>query len=86
MFAKASIATGDSHEVLVAPESAIYQIDGRRVVFVAARNDGFEVRSVQLGSSGDGSVEVLSGLRAGEVVVEKGGLTLKSLIANKAAD
>jgi cobalt-zinc-cadmium efflux system membrane fusion protein len=86
MFAKASIATGDSHEVLVAPESAIYQIDGRRVVFVAARNDGFEVRSVQLGGSGNGSVEVLSGLRAGEVVVEKGGLTLKSLIANKAAD
>jgi membrane fusion protein, heavy metal efflux system len=86
MFAKASIAAGNSREVLVVPESAIYQIDGRRVVFVSAGDNGFEVRSVQLGSSGDGTVEVLSGLRQGEIVVEKGGLTLKSLIANKAAD
>jgi cobalt-zinc-cadmium efflux system membrane fusion protein len=86
MFAKASIATGNPREVLVAPESAVYQVEGRRVVFVAAGNKGFEVRSVQLGGSGDGTVEILSGLRQGEVVVEKGGLMLKSLIANKAAD
>lgn len=86
MFAKASIAAANSREVLVVPESAIYQIDGRPVVFVAAGNDGFEVRRVQLGSQGDGTIEVLSGLGQGEVVVEKGGLTLKSLIANKAAD
>ena len=86
MFAKASIAAANSREVLVVPESAIYQIDGRRVVFVSAGDNGFEVRSVQLGSTGDGTVEVLSGLRQGEIVVEKGGLTLKSLIANKAAD
>jgi cobalt-zinc-cadmium efflux system membrane fusion protein len=86
MFAKASIAAGNSREVLVVPESAIYQIDGRRVVFVSAGDHGFEVRSVQLGSAGDGTVEVLSGLREGEIVVEKGGLTLKSLIANKAAN
>jgi len=86
MFAKASIAVGNSREVLLVPESAIYQIDGRRVVFVSAGDHGFEVRSVQLGSAGDGTVEVLSGLREGEIVVEKGGLTLKSLIANKAAN
>ena len=86
MFAKATIAADTSRQVLVAPESAIYQIDGRSVVFVAAGNNGFEVRSVQVGSRGDGTVEVLSGLREGEAVVEKGGLALKSLIANKAAD
>ena len=86
MFAKASIAAGNSREVLIVPESAIYQIDGHPGVFVAAENNGFEVRSVQLGSRGDSTAEVLSGLRQGEVVVEKGGLTLKSLIANKAAD
>jgi membrane fusion protein, heavy metal efflux system len=86
MFAKASIAAGNSREVLTAPESAIYQIDGRPVVFVAAGTNSFEVRPVRLGSRGGGAVEVLSGLRQGEVVVEKGGLALKSLIANKAAD
>jgi multidrug efflux pump subunit AcrA (membrane-fusion protein) len=86
MFAKASIAAGNSHEVLVAPESAIYQVDGRPVVFVPVGNDGFEVRTVKLGSSGDGTVEILSGLAPDAVVVAIGGLALKSLIANKATD
>jgi cobalt-zinc-cadmium efflux system membrane fusion protein len=86
MFAKASIAAGNSRDVLVTPESAIYQIDGRQVVFVAAGNDGFEVRPVQVGSRGDGTVEILAGLQPGDVVVAKGGLALKSLIANQAAD
>jgi membrane fusion protein, heavy metal efflux system len=86
MFAKASIAAGHSRDALVAPESAIYQVDGRSVVFVSAGNDGFEVRPVQLGGRGDGTVEILAGLRAGDVVVAKGGLALKSLIANQAAD
>lgn len=86
MFAKASIAAGNSREVLAAPESAIYQIDGHSAVFVAAGNDGFEVRPVRVGNRGGGTVEILSGLKQGELVVEKGGLALKSLIANKAAD
>jgi cobalt-zinc-cadmium efflux system membrane fusion protein len=86
MFAKASIAAASSRDVLVAPESAIYQVDGQSVVFVAVGSDGFEVRPVQLGSRGDGSVEVLAGLGSGDLVVAKGGLALKSLIANQAAE
>ena len=84
MFARASISAGDAREVLAAPESAIYQIDGHSAVFVAAGNNGFEVRPVRLGTRGKGTVEIVSGLKQGEVVVEKGGLALKSLIANKA--
>jgi len=86
MFAKASIAATGSREVLAAPESAVYQVDGAQVVFVATGNKGYEVRPVRLGSRGDGSVEIVSGLREGEIVVKKGGLALKSLIANKAAN
>jgi cobalt-zinc-cadmium efflux system membrane fusion protein len=86
MFARAVISVGDSPEVLAAPESAIYEIDGHSVVFVAAGNNGFEVRPVRARHRGGGTVEILSGLKQGELVVAKGGLTLKSLIANKAAD
>jgi membrane fusion protein, heavy metal efflux system len=86
MFAKALIAAGNSREVLVAPESAIYQVRGRSTVFVAAGDDEFEVRPVQLGSRGDDAVEILAGLEPGDVVVARGGLALKSLIANQAAD
>jgi hypothetical protein len=85
MFAKAAIGAGTSRPVLLAPESAIYQIDDHEVVFLAGGKNGFEVRAVQLDSRGDGTVEVLSGVSEGELVVEKGGLALKSLIANKAA-
>ena len=85
MFAKASIAAGNSRDVLVTPESAIYQVDGRSVVFVPTGSDGFEVRPVLLGGRGDGTVEILAGLGPSDVVVAKGGLALKSLIANQAA-
>jgi multidrug efflux pump subunit AcrA (membrane-fusion protein) len=84
MFATASISAGDSRAVLAVPESAIYQIDGHSAVFAAAANNGFEVRPVRLGSRGGDMVEIISGLKQGELVVEKGGLALKALIANKA--
>jgi cobalt-zinc-cadmium efflux system membrane fusion protein len=84
MFAKVAIAAGHSREVVVAPESAIYQIDGHAIVFVPAGEDEFEARTVKLGDSGDGDVEIRAGLAPGDKVVAKGGLALKSLIANKA--
>jgi membrane fusion protein, heavy metal efflux system len=86
MFAHATVAAGSSRVVLVAPESAIYEVEGRPVVFVAAGQDEFAVRPVKLGSHGDGTVEILSGLKQDDLVVAKGGLALKTLVANKAAD
>ena len=86
MFAHASIETGSTREVVVAPESAIYEVDGKMVVFVPSGAGGYSVRSVKLGSRGDQTVEILTGLKEGDRVVAKGGLALKSLIANKAAD
>jgi cobalt-zinc-cadmium efflux system membrane fusion protein len=83
MFAHAAIDAGSSREVLVAPDSAIYEIDGQKVAFVAAGPNNFRVCRVNLGSADDGTVEVLSGLRKGDQVVSKGGLTLKSLLANQ---
>jgi multidrug efflux pump subunit AcrA (membrane-fusion protein) len=70
----------------VAPESAIYEVEGRPVVFVAAGQNDFGIRPVKLGSRGDGTVEILSGLKQDDLIVAKGGLALKTLVANKAAD
>lgn len=86
MFAKAAIAARNSREVVVAPESAIYRVNGHPVVFRAAGNDGFEVRPVELGRRGNGEVEIVAGLEAGDRVVAKVGLELKSLISNSAAN
>jgi membrane fusion protein, heavy metal efflux system len=86
MFARAAIDTNDAREVVVAPESAIYEVDGKEVVFVPAGEGKFNVRPVKLGSRGDETVEIIAGLKQGDQVVAKGGLALKSLIVNKAAD
>jgi membrane fusion protein, heavy metal efflux system len=86
MFARAAINTDSAQEVVVAPESAIYEVDGKPVVFVPSGDGGYSVRQVKLGSRGNETVEILAGLKQGDEVVAKGGLVLKSLITNKAAD
>ncbi len=85
MFAHATMDAGcDGREVLVAPESAIYQADSRQVAFVAAGGNRFQVREVVLGRTTTGAVEVVSGLHAGEQVVTQGGVTLKAMLLNGA--
>ncbi|HVA40300.1 MAG TPA: efflux RND transporter periplasmic adaptor subunit [Candidatus Binataceae bacterium] len=86
MFAHAEIeASREGREVLVAPDAAIYQVGKRKIVFVAAGDNRFQVREVVLGRPDKGAVEVLSGLREGEQVVTQGGVTLKAMLLNAAA-
>ena len=83
MFAHAEIeASQEGREVLVAPDAAIYQVGKRKIVFVAAGGNRFEVREVVLGRPDNGAVEVLSGLREGDQVVTQGGVTLKAMLLN----
>jgi len=86
MFARTTIDTGSARGVIVAPETAIYEVDGKDVVFVPDGDGRFSVRPVTLGRRGNVTVEITAGLKQGDQVVAKGGLALKSLIANKAAD
>jgi CheY-like chemotaxis protein len=68
-------------DALMIPSSAVQRIGERTVVFVPSDDAGkFEVRDVELGDEADGSRVVVTGLRAGERVVSKGGLALKSLL------
>lgn len=85
MFARAAIDGGRAgREVLVAPEAAIYQTGSRKIAFVAAGSDRFQVREVVLGDTEVGAVEIVSGLHAGEQVVTQGGVTLKAMLLNGA--
>jgi cobalt-zinc-cadmium efflux system membrane fusion protein len=86
MFARAAIDADGAREVVVAPESAVYEIDGKAVVFVPAGDGRFSVQPVTLGGRGNETVEITAGLKPGDEVVAKGGLALKSLIVNSAAD
>ncbi len=83
MFAHAEIeASREGRAVLVAPDAAIYQVGKRKIVFVAAGGNRFEVREVVLGRPDKDAVEVLSGLREGDQVATQGGVTLKAMLLN----
>lgn len=78
MYATAEILLGSSEPALFIPQEAVQELDGQPSVFVRTAPDRFAPRPVQIGRSLDGSVEVLRGLRPGEVVVIRGGYVLKS--------
>ena len=59
------------------PFSAVQTVDGRKAVFVRTK-DGFETRNVTLGGQDGPTVEVLSGLAAGETVAATNTFPLKA--------
>jgi cobalt-zinc-cadmium efflux system membrane fusion protein len=87
MFARVEIAGGGpGKEVVAVPPSAIYEIDGAKVVFVPAGAQSFRMEPVKIGRKGDDGVEIVSGLHEGQQVVIAGGLVLKSLFVNQGGD
>lgn len=86
MYAVTRIASTVGRRVLVVPKSALQDIDGRTVVFVARDGRTFEKREVQTGYQAGELVEVLSGARPGERVVTAGSFLLKSELQKSGMD
>ncbi|MFO0661468.1 MAG: efflux RND transporter periplasmic adaptor subunit [Polyangiaceae bacterium] len=83
LFGAALVALPGEHGEearLVIPRDAVTEIGGKQVVFVRQPDDDFEMHPVVLGQSAPGLVEVISGLRDGELVVSEGVFSLKSLV------
>jgi cobalt-zinc-cadmium efflux system membrane fusion protein len=78
MFASVSLGEGEPRATVVVPLDAVQTLDSRQVVFVEQAAGRFVPRTVELGSSADGQVEVRSGVAAGDRVVAKGSFVLKS--------
>lgn len=73
MFATAIITAQLTDNALLVPREAILDTGTRQVVFVSLDKGHFEPRKIKTGiASNDGSVQVLSGLAAGETVVTSG--------------
>lgn len=79
MFATVELAlAADAPPVLAVPEDAVQDLDGKKVVFVAENETEFAARQVQPGRSASGMVEIVSGLKEGELYAVKGSFILKS--------
>ena len=87
MFATATIeGTSGSRKVLTAPASSVFDVDGRKSVFVQVAPGSYQVRYVVLGERGQNDIEIVSGVNEGEQVVMRGGLVLKSMLMNASND
>ncbi len=70
MYARAEfISSGGKGKALTVPDSAVLDTGTRQLVLIERGEGRFEPRPVKLGMHGDGYIEVLDGVKAGENVV-----------------
>ncbi|MCB1483632.1 MAG: efflux RND transporter periplasmic adaptor subunit [Hyphomicrobiaceae bacterium] len=74
-FARATIETGRSHGIAVAPSSIMFDPSGTYVQIVV--DDKVARRDIKTGLVASGLVEVTSGLSEGDVIVERSGTFLR---------
>jgi cobalt-zinc-cadmium efflux system membrane fusion protein len=84
-FVGANIPVDRRAVPLLLPRNAIQTIDGKLVAFVQVP-DGFEARAVQAGAMTEEAVEVIGGLKPGEVVAVLNTFVLKSDLGKAKAD
>lgn len=76
-FVSAKVLVREVAAAVAVPIAAVQRLGDEEVVFVA-HGDAFEPRPVELGARDDASVEVLSGLAAGERFAASGTFILKA--------
>ncbi len=86
MFATYVIRTGDPVNAVAVPlDGVAREGDGTMSVWVTTDRHTFDKRTVQLGLQQDGLDQIVSGLKAGEIVVTKGAIFLSNM-ANASSD
>jgi membrane fusion protein, heavy metal efflux system len=81
MFATVRLLRSSSQGLLI-PASSIDREGQKAYLFVGTGNNRFERREVALGRTVDDSVEVVSGLTAGAVIVSEGSVLLRAATQN----
>ena len=83
MLAAVQFPTSLKRAALSVPIDAVQTVDEKPVVFVRISPSRFSVRQVEPGSSSDGRIEIVRGLKEGEPVVSKGAFAVKSVLLGK---
>lgn len=73
MLVRLDIGTGQDHETLAVPESAVFLEENKNIVYTQVGGESFVRRIVTTGIQDRGWVEILDGLQEGERVVARGG-------------
>lgn len=83
-FVTADVAVGETRAKLAVPNTSLHKIKGETIVFVRTP-DGFEAREVTLGEDDGQSVEITSGLEAGDEIATANTFLLKADIGKSEA-
>jgi len=86
MYVTAMLGASTPRRVLVVPSRAVQAMEGETVVFVRTGADQYTRRSVTAGPEIDGEVEIVSGLKEGDVVATAGAFLLKSQLLKPATE
>lgn len=82
LFISGKIAASEADVPVLVPKTALQTFEGKTVVFVETA-EGFEPRPVVTGREDEKSVEIVSGLAAGERYVSKGSFTIKAQLSKE---
>jgi membrane fusion protein, heavy metal efflux system len=78
MFARAEISLANAKPTVMVPSPAVQRAKGVAIVFVRLAPDQYEARRVKLGLTQGELVEVVEGVKPGEVVATRGSFLLKT--------
>ncbi|MBT6226854.1 MAG: efflux RND transporter periplasmic adaptor subunit [Candidatus Scalindua sp.] len=78
MFVTAKIVAGEPEKIFTVPLSALQRLEDKNVVFVEKENGLFESCTVKTGREFGPDIEILEGVKEGEIVVTEGAFYLKS--------
>ncbi|HRQ60166.1 MAG TPA: efflux RND transporter periplasmic adaptor subunit, partial [Alphaproteobacteria bacterium] len=84
-FVNAAIATSSQDIKLVLPKEAVQSVDGKPAVFIRT-DKGFEKRNITTGREDSRNIEVISGVKAGEIVAISSTFTLKAELGKTEAE
>lgn len=78
MYGRAFIELADAKPTMMVPKGAIQRAGGKAFVFVKLSQDVFEARRIRVGLADGQMVELLAGVKPGELVATKGSFLLKT--------
>jgi|CXWL01.1.fsa_nt_gi cobalt-zinc-cadmium efflux system membrane fusion protein len=85
MAVRGAVVLSEQQAAVAIRADAVQSYEGHSVVFVRVAADTFEARPVTLGRTGRNTVEITSGLAAGEVYVAENAFLVKAEIGKGAA-
>lgn len=85
MFISASVSSNIEETGVVIPDSAVQTVEGKPTVFVRTEH-GFIAREIKQGKSDGTSVQIISGVKPGEVIATENSFILKAELGKGEAE